>query len=72
MHLSSALPPPPGLTRMSSAVLKWIANGVISLVVVGTLWIAHAVQPGAVDPSAVLVAQAVAAPAQQGASAPLR
>ncbi|MDR7299555.1 MULTISPECIES: hypothetical protein [Roseateles] len=57
---------------MSSAVLKWIANGVIGLVVVGTLWMAQTVQPGAVDPSAVLVAQAVAAPAQQGASAPLR
>ena len=54
---------------MSSAVLKWIANGVIGLVVVGTLWIAQAVQPG--DPTAVLVSQAVAAPAD-GASAPVR
>lgn len=56
---------------MNSAVLKWIANGVIGLVVASTLWIAQTVQPGAVDPSAVLVAQAVAAPAQ-AASATVR
>jgi len=58
-----------GLSRMTSAVLKWIANGMIGLVVAGTLWIAQAVQPG--DPTAVLVSQAVAAPAE-GASAPVR
>jgi hypothetical protein len=55
---------------MSSAVLKWIANGVIGLVVACTLWIAQAVQPGSVSPSSVLVATAVAAPAVT-ASAPV-
>ena len=40
----------------------------IGLVVAGTLWIAQAVQPS--DPTAVLVAQAVAAPAES-ASAPV-
>lgn len=54
---------------MTSAALKWIANGMIGFVVAGTLWIAHAVQPGRLD--SVLVAQAVAAPAD-GASAPAR
>jgi hypothetical protein len=54
---------------MTSAVLKWIANGMIGLVVAGTLWIAQAVQPS--NPGAVLVSQAVAAPAD-GASAPIR
>ncbi|WP_458232857.1 hypothetical protein [Roseateles sp. P5_E8] len=58
-----------GLSRMTSLALKWIANGMIGLVVAGTLWIAQAVQPG--DPSAVLVAQAVAAPVES-ASAPAR
>jgi hypothetical protein len=53
---------------MSSAVLKWIANGTIGLVVACTLWIAQAVQPGVVDPSSVLVAQAVAAPAQSASA----
>jgi len=55
---------------MTSAVLKWIANGMIGLVVAGTLWIAQAVQPGPVNPLSALVAQAVAAPAD-GASAPV-
>ncbi len=52
---------------MTSAVLKWLANGMIFLVVAVTLWIAQAVQPG--DASSMIVAQAVAAPAA-GASAP--
>jgi hypothetical protein len=53
--------------------LKWIANGMIGLVVASTLWIAQAVQPGAVDPGSVLVAQAVAAPAPaDSASAAVR
>jgi hypothetical protein len=69
MSLSSALSHPPGLSRMSSAVLKWIANGMIGLVVASTLWIAQAVQPGAVDPGSVLVAQAVAAPADSASAA---
>jgi hypothetical protein len=48
---------------MTSAVLKWIANGMIGVVVAGTLWIAQAVQPGEHDMASLLVAQAVAAPA---------
>ncbi|MDR7333245.1 hypothetical protein [Roseateles asaccharophilus] len=54
---------------MSSAVLKWIANGVIGLVVACTLWIAQAVQPGSTGRTPMLMATAVAAPAD-GASAP--
>ena len=72
MRLSSALSHPPGLSRMNSAVLKWIANGVICLVVASTLWIAQTVQPGPVDPGAMLVAQAVAAPAQAASAATVR
>jgi len=68
MHLSCAPTLMFGLSRMTSAALKWIANSMIGLVVAGTLWIAQAVQPG--NPSAVLVAQAVAAPADS-ASAPV-
>jgi hypothetical protein len=49
--------------------LKWIANGMIGLVVASTLWIAQAVQPGAVDPGSVLVAQAIAAPADSASAA---
>lgn len=41
----------------------------IGVVVAGTLWIAHAVQPGRLD--AVLVAQA-ATPQGDAASAPMR
>jgi len=67
MHLSCAPPLMFGLSRMTSAALKWIANGMIGLVVAGTLWIAHAVQPGSTG--TMLVAQAVAAPADS-ASAP--
>jgi hypothetical protein len=55
---------------MTSAVLKWIANGMIGLVVAGTLWIAQAVQPVAAD-GAVLVAESVPAPAD-AASTPVR
>lgn len=62
--------PPPALSLMTSAVLKWIANGMIGLVVAGTLWIAQAVQPVAAD-GAVLVAHAIPAPAD-AASAPVR
>lgn len=54
---------------MTSAVLKWLANGVIGLVVVGTLWMAQAVQPGAKDLTSMVLSQAVAA-ADNPASAP--
>lgn len=51
---------------MSSSLLKWIANGVIAVVLTSTLWLAQAVrQPGEPGPS-LMLAQ-VAAPA---ASAP--
>lgn len=59
----------PGISRMTSAVLKWIANGVICLVVASTLWMAQAVQPGAHDAISLMVAQAAAAP-DTAASAP--
>lgn len=59
-----------GLTRMTSAVLKWLANGVISLVVIGTLWMALAVQSGPRDAVSVMLAQAAASPAD-AASAPV-
>ena len=55
---------------MTSAVLKWIANGMVGLVVAGTLWIAQAVQPGDHRMMALLMAEAVAAPAG-AASAPI-
>lgn len=54
---------------MTSAGIKWIANGMIGLVVAGTLWMAHTVQPGQHDVMSMLVAQAVAAPGH-AASAP--
>ncbi len=56
---------------MTFTALRWIANGMIGFVVAGTLWVAHAVQPGAITPDALLVSQAVAAPAD-AASAPER
>ncbi|MFN3862136.1 MAG: hypothetical protein ACK4R2_11780 [Roseateles sp.] len=56
---------------MSPAVLKWIANGVIGMVVAGTLWMALAVQPRLHGPAAVLLAKASTAPAP-AASGPVR
>jgi len=69
MPLSCALFPTPGLSRMTSAVLKWIANGVIGLVVAGTLWIAQTVQPSERDLSSLMLTQAVAAPDAAASSA---
>ncbi len=69
MGVSCALFPTPGVSRMSSAVLKWIANGMIGLVVAGTLWIAQAVQPSEHDVMSLFVNQAVAS-ADEPASAP--
>jgi hypothetical protein len=54
---------------MTSAVIKWIANGMISLVVAGTLWMAHTVQPSEHGLMSMLVAEAVASP-ESAASAP--
>lgn len=52
---------------MTSAVLKWLANGLIAVVVVSTLWMAQAVAPG--EGRATLVADAVAAPADSASAA---
>lgn len=54
---------------MTSAVLKWLANGVIGLVVLGTLWMAQAVQSGAQSTPTLLLAQGAATP-DGAASAP--
>jgi len=48
-------------------LLKWVANGLIAVVLVSTLWMAHSVRPDQ-DGANVLFAQ-VAAPAA-AASAP--
>ncbi|HEV6967227.1 MULTISPECIES: hypothetical protein [Roseateles] len=53
---------------MTSAVLKWIANGLIGLVVAGTLWMAQAVQTGDHGAASLMLAQ-VSAP-DAAASAP--
>ncbi|CAM3931202.1 hypothetical protein [Roseateles saccharophilus] len=54
---------------MTSAVLKWLANGVIGLVVAGTLGMALAVQSSPRDAASLMLAQ-VAASADGAASAP--
>lgn len=52
---------------MSSELLKWIASGLIAVVLTSTLWMAHAIHPEQDGPR-VLVAQVV--PAANAASAP--
>lgn len=52
---------------MSSLLLKWLANGVIVAVLLSTLWLAQAVEPGA-NATELMIAQAL--PAAQAASAP--
>lgn len=54
---------------MTSAVLKWIANSLIGLVIAGTLWVAQAVQTDAPRPGLLLAAQTAEMPAD-AASAP--
>ena len=54
---------------MTSAVLKWIANGVIGVVAMCTLWMAQTVQPGKHEILSLLVPSASAAP-DAAASAP--
>lgn len=51
---------------MSSLLLKWLANGVIVAVLLSTLWLAQAVEPGA-NGTELMIAQAL--PAAQAASA---
>lgn len=52
---------------MNSELLKWVASGLIAVVLTSTLWIAHAIQPETGNP-ALLIAQV--APAAAAASAP--
>ena len=54
---------------MTSAVLKWLANGVIGVVAMCTLWMAQTVQPGKHEILSLLVPSASAAP-DTAASAP--
>jgi len=54
---------------MTAAVLKWLANGVIGLVVAGTLWMALVVQSSPRDAASLMLAQ-VATSADAAASAP--
>ncbi len=54
---------------MSSELLKWVASGLIAVVLVCTLWMAHAIRPEQADAN-VLLAQ-VAVPAVEAASAPV-
>lgn len=58
---------------MNSTLLRWLANGTISLVLVSTLWLVNALQPDAGTASVFQLAVA-ATPAQsaQGASAAKR
>eukprot|EP00042_Codosiga_hollandica_P004059 m.934585 g.934585 ORF g.934585 m.934585 type:complete len:58 (-) comp206961_c0_seq1:151-324(-) len=53
---------------MSSELLKWVASGLIAVVLTSTLWMAHAIHPEQSGPS-LLVAQVV--PAAAAASAPV-
>ena len=53
---------------MSSELLKWVASGLIAVVLTSTLWMAHAIQPELGSPN-LLLAQAAPAVAA-AASAP--
>lgn len=53
---------------MSSELLKWVASGLIGVVLTSTLWMAHAIQPE-LDGPKLLLAQ-VAPVAAAAASAP--
>jgi hypothetical protein len=59
---------------MSSKLLKWLANGVIAAVLMSTLWLAQAVNPGEHGPSLMLAQAATpiasATPVGPAASAP--
>ncbi|MBW8845558.1 MAG: hypothetical protein JF607_11390 [Burkholderiales bacterium] len=52
---------------MSSSLLKWIANGVIAVVLMSTLWLAQAVHSGEHGPS-LMLAQVVAPAAAASAA----
>lgn len=53
---------------MSSELLKWIASGLIAVVLASTLWMAHAIHPEQGSAS-LMLAQVV--PAATAASAPV-
>ena len=52
---------------MSSELLKWVASGLIAVVLTSTLWMAHAIHPDQ-SANASLIAQV--APAAIASSAP--
>jgi len=53
---------------MSSELLKWVASGLIAVVLASTLWMAHAIRPD--QGGASLMLAQVAPPAAAAASAP--
>ncbi|MGQ3054034.1 MAG: hypothetical protein ACT6S0_19825 [Roseateles sp.] len=48
---------------MNSELLKWVANGLIAVVLTSTLWMAHAIQPEQGGSPGLLLAQVAPAPA---------
>ena len=65
-RISCATSKPPG-SCMSSELLKWVASGLIAVVLTSTLWMAHAIQPEQSAPNLLLAQVAPAA----AASAPV-
>jgi hypothetical protein len=65
--VSCAALPAPHWPPMSSSLLKWIANGVIAVVLMSTLWLAQAVHSGEHGPS-LMLAQVVAPAAAASAA----
>lgn len=64
---SNAQPSKPPGSCMSSVILKWVANGLIAVVLICTLWMARTIHPEQGDPDLLL---AQVAPAAAAASAP--
>ncbi|NCT83263.1 MAG: hypothetical protein GXC94_08980 [Comamonadaceae bacterium] len=57
---------------MSSVVLKWVANGLIAVVLACTLWMAQAIQPERAGSSQMLAQATAAAAAASTPGTPLR
>lgn len=57
---------------MSSYLLKWVASGMIAVVLACTLWMAHAIQPEPTNPQLLLAQAAAAAPAAAASAATAR
>lgn len=55
---------------MSSVVLKWVANGLIAVVLICTLWMARTIRPEQGGASLLLAQVVPAAAAAAAASAP--